>query len=119
MTVPIWTSLPETEALETVAFGPATIWARDWALTMEVLRREVVDCPAVFGAVAATAGPAALRASAASKAIVEADNRRRRMGRVFTGSPLDTGQPGSGRPPEPTGWETRQLTENALRLTGQ
>ena len=25
LTVPIWTSLPETDALETVAFGPATI----------------------------------------------------------------------------------------------
>ena len=29
LTVPIWTSLPETVALVTVAFGPATIWARD------------------------------------------------------------------------------------------
>ena len=86
---------------------------------MEVLRREVVDCPAVLGAGAATAEPVALKASTARKAVVGAVNRRRRMGRVLTGSPLDTGPPGSGRPPEPTGWETRQLTENALRLTGQ
>ena len=91
LTVPIWTSLPETDALETVAFGPATIWARDWALTVEVLRREVVDCPAVFDAGAATAGPAAARASAARRADVGADNRRRRMGMILTGSPLDSG----------------------------
>ena len=82
---------------------------------MEASRREVVDCPAVLDIGAATAEPAAPRANAARKAVVGAVNRRRRMGRVLTGSPLDTGPPSSGRPPEPTGWETRQLTENALK----
>ena len=103
LTEPIWTSLPETVALVTVALGPATIWARDWGLTVEESRREVVDCPAVFGVGAATTEGAAPRASAARRTVVGAMNRRRRMGKVLTGSPLDTGPPDVGRPPEPTG----------------
>ncbi|ERH23666.1 hypothetical protein HMPREF1549_00074 [Actinomyces johnsonii F0510] len=56
---------------------------------------------------AATAEPAAPRASAARKAVVGAVNRRRRMGKILTGSPLDTGPPDLGRPPEPTGMGDR------------